>query len=235
MKRANRLLIGVSLVIAIAALAVLSMRWGIASLDLWKARQAMQQMRTEQMTLDARIELVQTALARLDKADSYNPGNPDVMDQRGQFYYWQAMNTTSAGHDRGEMLEKVVGQYRQSLAIRPMWPYTWANLVVAKADWGIFDQEFRRAVRRTVELGPWEPRVQLLLIKVDFAEQGRIDRRSRNLIDGILQNAILNQPLAVINLAARWRQLPRVCSQFEDEALLSQCRRKGWTPDREEE
>ena len=116
-----------------------------------------------------------------------------------------------------------------------MWPYTWANLVVAKADWGIFDQEFRRAVRRTVELGPWEPRVQLLLIKVDFAEQGRIDRRSRELIDGILQNAILNQPLAVINLAARWRQLSRVCSQFEDEALLLQCRRKGWTPDREEE
>ena len=168
--------------------------------------------------------------ARLDRAMLLDPRNPDILDQHGQYLYWQAMNLADAGFERGELLEQAVAQYRQALTIRPLWPYTWANLVVAKAEWGIFDQEFRHAVRRTIETGPWEPRVQLQLIRVDFAEQNRIDRRSRERIDGMLQSAVLVQPEAVVNLALRWRQLPRVCPLIEEEKLLERCRRGGWQP-----
>jgi tetratricopeptide (TPR) repeat protein len=230
LKLRNRLQVGIPLVIFLAVLAVFVTRWGMASLNLWKARTIMQQIRTTGLVLEERRFLAQVALKRLNEAQRLDPGNPDILDQLGQFLYWQAMNEANAGTERTARLQQAVDQYRKSLRIRPLWPYTWANLVVAKAEWGIFDGEFRNAVRRTVETGPWEPRVQLQLIRVDFAEQERIDRNSRDLIDIMLQRAIQTRPEAVLDLAARWRQLPRSCSRFSDEEIPTYCKKRGRQP-----
>lgn len=224
MKRRNRLLIGIPLLGVLALVAVVAMRWGLASLDLWKARQLMQQVHTGGLAPEANIDLVQAAFRYLDEAQRFDSNNPDIFDQRGQFLYWQAINTAEAGSARFGLLEQALEQYRASLRLRPMWPYTWANLVVAKAESGVFDKEFRNAVRRTAETGPWEPRVQLQMIRVDFAEQERIDQRSRATIDTLLQGAVKIQPLAVLQIAARWQQLPRVCGLFEDTSLPPQCK-----------
>ena len=119
--------------------------------------------------------------------------------------------------------------------MRPMWPYFWANLVVAKSEWGIFDQEFRKAVKRTVETGPWEPRIQLMLIRVDFIEQQRLDRRSRDRIDEMLKRALQVQPREVLSLASDLGQVIRVCDMPEAESLESRCLRLGWTKEGQEE
>ncbi|MBT8061602.1 MAG: hypothetical protein KJO85_02900, partial [Gammaproteobacteria bacterium] len=115
-----------------------------------------------------------------------------------------------------------------ALKVRPGWPYFWANLAVAKAERGIFDGEFRKAIRRTVETGPWEPRVQLQLIQVDFIEQQRLDRRSRQYIEQMLGNALQTQPLKVFDLASDLEQLARLCTMNEASVLASQCRTAGY-------
>ena len=133
MRRRERQMIGILLLIMLALLAVVVLRWGVASLDLWRARTIMKQVQTGGLTLTERQALVQTAMERLDQARKYDPGNPDILDQHGQFLYWQAMYTADVGSERAALLKQATEQYRASLHVRPLWPYTWGNLVVAKA------------------------------------------------------------------------------------------------------
>ncbi|MFT5768405.1 MAG: hypothetical protein ACI9H8_000362 [Lysobacterales bacterium] len=215
--------IGVPLVIMLAAMAVFSLRWGFASLDLWRATELIAQLQVAEYSVDSKIPLLERGLRHLDHAQQLGGDNPDIFDKRGQFYYWQAMNLADAGEERGVLLEQAAEQYREALKMRPLWPYFWANLAVAKAEWGIFDPEFRKAIKRTVETGPWEPRVQMMLIRVDFIEQQRLDRRSRERINEMLERAMQIQPRNVLALASDLGQLPRVCGMIEQEKRNWQC------------
>ena len=223
MKRRQRRFIGIPLVIVLTALAVFSLRWGLASLDLWRATEIMHQLISSEAPMRSKSVLLEQGMQRLDHAQKFGGDHPDLFDKRGQFYHWQAMNLAVVGRDRSELLSLASEQYREALKMRPLWPYFWANLVVAKAEWGIFDQEFRQAVRRTVETGPWEPRVQLQLIRVDFIEQQHLDRRSRERIDEMLQRAMQIQPTKVLELARDLGQLQRVCGLIEKGQRNWQC------------
>jgi len=229
MKRSTRLKIGLPLVLLFITLGTFSLRWGLASLDLWRATETMKLLVSADGSIQSKVALLAQGMTQLDRAQELGGDNPDLFDKRGQFYYWQALNLANVGRQRGALLEQASEQYREALKMRPLWPYFWANLVVAKAEWGIFDQEFRKAVRRTVETGPWEPRVQLMLIRVDFIEQQRLDRRSRERIDEMLKRAVQIQPREVLRLASSLSQLPRVCAMPEAEHLQTQCQRLGWT------
>jgi hypothetical protein len=223
LNRKSRPYVGIPLIILLVVLAVYSMRWGIASLDLWRATKVMEKLASNDIPLQSKVELLEQGMKQLDHAQKFGGNHPDLFDKRGQFYYWQALNLAEVGEERGELLSQASEQYREALKMRPLWPYFWANLVVAKAEWGIFDQEFRKAVRRTVETGPWEPRVQLMLIRVDFIEQHRLDRRSRERIEVMLQRALQVQPQAVISLATELSQMPRVCGMFKQDSEPRQC------------
>ncbi|MBA4383014.1 MAG: hypothetical protein C0406_10655, partial [Sideroxydans sp.] len=52
-----------------------------------------------------------------------------------------------------------------TLALSPASPYRWTQLLLLKRDLAEFDAEFRYALHRAVELGPWEP--SLLLAQAD--------------------------------------------------------------------
>jgi hypothetical protein len=222
-KHRHRKRVGIPLVIILLALGAWSLSWGVASLYLWRAAEALQLLDSESIPVNDKLELLTTINEHLDRAQRYGGNHPDLHDRRGQALFWQAVNLAEAGEPRGELLARAAEQYREALKLRPLWPYFWANLVVAKAEWGIFDQEFRQAVRRTVETGPFEPRVQLQLIRVDFIEQERLDRRSRAHIEEMLQRAMQTQPSRVLALAKDLNQLPRVCGMIPEELRNWQC------------
>ncbi len=230
MPRRQRYLLGLALALALALLAVMALRWGLAGVAVWRASESLRDLHASERDEPAQRDLVLHGMAQLERAERLAGRQPDVPGLRGRLYYWQAMNLASAGLERGALLDRAVAQYRQALALRPAWPYFWSNLAVAKAERGAFDPEFRRAVRRAVETGPWEPEIQLQLLRVDFLEQERIDRRSRERIDGMLDRALVIQPGEVMALAATFNQLPRVCARAVDERLLLRCRQLGWRP-----
>ncbi len=229
MRKDDRLKIGIPLVIALVALAVYSLAWGLASLDFWRATQIMAQLDSDEAPIEAKRELLARGMQHLDNAQRLGGDHPDLFGQRGQLLFWQALHLSQAGKDRSALLSQASEQYRKALAMRPLWPYFWANLVVAKAEWGIFDLEFRKALRRTVETGPWEPRIQLQLIRLDFIEQHRLDPQSREHIDGMLIRALQTQPAAVLGLAVDLGKVPRVCGMSEAEHLIQQCEGLGWS------
>lgn len=229
MRRRNRYLLGLPVIALLCTLAIVSIRWGMASLDLWRAAEILEQLELPDVPLDSKRALLQRGFGHIASARSLGGGHADAYDRQGQFLYWQAMNLADDWEARNRLLDEAAEQYRQALKVRPTWPYFWANLVVAKAERGIFDGEFRKAVRRTVETGPWEPRVQLQLARVDFLEQQRLDRRSREYIDQVIRNALKTQPLKVYRLAADLQQLPRICAMAGAEVLQNHCASAGLT------
>lgn len=228
MKSRKRYLVAIPLMALLLLLGIVSLRWGFSSLDLWRAGEILEQLERHDISLDDKQSLLMRGYQHIASARSLGGGHADAYDRQGQFLYWQAMNLAEDWDERNRLLDEASEQYREALKVRPTWPYFWANLVVARAERGIFDGEFRKAVRRTVETGPWEPRVQLQLIRVDFIEQQRLDLRSRERIDDLLKRALRTQPLQVFRLADELEQLPRLCRMPEAEILANQCSAAGF-------
>lgn len=220
----RRWLIATPLIIMVAAIGVLSFRWGLASLETLEAsRTSARLLRSVRPNEQARAQ-VQRAMDHLDRAHDLRGRHPEQSDLRGQLLHWEAVRFASAGRERGEALATAAGHYRDAIAQRPAWPYYWANLAVAKSEWGIFDEEFARAVERATATGPWEPRVQLQLIRMDFVEGDRLDEQTRQRIDGLLHNAVRIQPARVMALADHPSQVARICALLEDRLFERQCR-----------
>ena len=57
-------------------------------------------------------------------------------------------------------LERALGYYRQALALRPAWPYTWVDIAQLKITRQRIDAEFALAMQRALTLGPWQKAVQ---------------------------------------------------------------------------
>lgn len=222
----RRLIVGIPLLLAVAAVAVFGMRWGLGSLELWRASQAFDALPdsapSEPEAVSAAFERVR---GHLDRARALRGDHPDQLDLEGRLFYREALILAPLGAERFALLDAAIDRYRAALLERPAWPYFWANLAVAKAERGIFDGEFRRALRRAVETGPWERPVQLEVIRIDFTEQRRIDRQSRRLVDEVIERALRIQPNEVLRLARQFGQLPRVCGLATDERLQARCAR----------
>ena len=57
-------------------------------------------------------------------------------------------------------LDRALGYYRQALALRPAWPYAWADVALLKITQQRIDAEFAHALQRALTLGPWQTSVQ---------------------------------------------------------------------------
>jgi hypothetical protein len=72
---------------------------------------------------------------------------------------------SSDAMQRQQILRGGLHEIRVALALSPASPYHWTYLLILKRDLGEFDAEFRHALRRAVETGPWEP--TLLVAQAD--------------------------------------------------------------------
>ena len=100
---------------------------------------------------------VEDAEARIRLALDAFPKNPDYLDLAGQLRELHAGRPGTVGAERSALLHQAADYYRQAVAVRPLWPYSWANLLGAKSRLGAADAELRLALARSAELGPWEP------------------------------------------------------------------------------
>jgi tetratricopeptide (TPR) repeat protein len=220
--------LGLPLVLLCLLVGVAGLRWGMANLEQWQAWRLLKGLEAGQAGLPGTAERQQLASAheRLDRAERLRGQHPEQFNLRGRLYHWEAINLDEVGGERSERLARAIEHYRQALAMRPNWPYFWANLTLAKAERGVFDREFRHALERAIDTGPWEPRLQLALIRMDFIEGSRIDRRSRERIDGQIRRALQINPSAVLRLATEFGQMDRVCAWAEDARVRNRCARE---------
>ena len=155
-------------------------------------------------TFEASEGHIKTALRRL-------PNNPDYLDFAGRLLIIKAGQPGVVGAERRELLESAADNFRQSLAIRPLWPYGWVNLLAAKDKLGQVDMEFNYALRRAAETGPWESRVQLQLIDSGLRRWSRLARAEQALVRQQVSSALKVQPRQVFAVIKNYGRPDLIC------------------------
>lgn len=134
-----------------------------------------------------------SALAHLDRALAFRGADADVLDLASRLRHLQATRPGVAGAERRRLLQAAAHDQRRALALKPLWPYGWAELLQIKADLGEIDGEFRRALRRSTDLGPGEPPVQLAVLDGGLRHWPRLGASDQEVILVTLDRALRMQ------------------------------------------
>lgn len=163
-------------------------------------------------------EKLERASSHLNKALKHFPGNPDYLDFSGHLDVIRTDLPGVVGSERRKLLESAATSYRSALAVRPLWPYSWANLLAVKDKLGQVDSEFSLAINRSVETGPWEPRVQLQVIRTGLRYWALLKVAERSLVQEKVQDALKIQPRKVFVMVKNYGRPDLLCG-FETEQL----------------
>ena len=159
--------------------------------------------------VEASHEHINIALLRL-------PNNPDYLDFEGRLLILKSSQPGVMGGEQRALLEAAAENFRQALNVRPLWPYSWVNLLSAKDKLGQVDREFNQALNRSAELGPWEPRVQLLVLISGLRRWEKLGEQERGLVLGTLRGALKTQPREAFEIIRSYGRADLVC---EDTAV----------------
>lgn len=141
------------------------------------------------------------------------PNNPDYLDFAGRLKILQVGQVGVMGAERRELLESAAGDFRQALTVRPLWPYSWVNLLSVKDKLGQVDGEFNMALTRCAELGPWEPRVQLQVVDSGLRYWSRLGGAERQLVQQKVLDALKVQPRNVFAIVKDYGRADLVCGK----------------------
>jgi hypothetical protein len=155
---------------------------------------------------------VEAAVLRVENAMRFFPNQPDYLDLAGQLQELKAIQSGVVGTERRDLLHSAADFYRRALSVRPLWPYSWANLLGVKDRLGEVDSEFRLAISRSVETGPWEPRVQMQVISSGLRYWDQLGGSSRELVRGKVVDALKVQPREVFEMVRDFGRADLVCS-----------------------
>ena len=157
-----------------------------------------------QAGFDSADQHLQRALARF-------PDKPDYRDLSGRLKELQAGQPGMVGGNRRELLQAAAQDYLQALAVRPLWPYSWANLLGVKSGLNEVDAEFRLALIRSVETGPWEPRVQIQVLESGLKHWDSLGKGDRALVQRQLAAAVTVQPRLVFERVRQFGRADLLC------------------------
>ena len=147
---------------------------------------------------------VNTALRRF-------PGNPDFLDFAGGLLTLKASQPGVLGTEQRVLLESAATNFRQALTVRPLWPYTWANLLYTKDKLGQVDLEFTKALNRSAELGPWEPRVQMQVVESGLRNWSKLGSAERAVVQQKVLDALRKQPRGVFTVVKNYGRPDLIC------------------------
>lgn len=156
---------------------------------------------------------IDQAAGRVEQALARLPANPAYLDLAGHLHGLRAAQPGVVGEQRRQALQASAQHYRQALAARPLWPYGWANLLAVKDQLGEADNEFDQALNRAAATGPWEPRVQLQVVRSGVRYWDALGQPERRLVEQTMRDALSVQPREAFEIARLYARPDLVCDQ----------------------
>ena len=145
------------------------------------------------------------------------PSDPAIFEILGVLHARRAASS--------EFLTYARDYYIQSLSLRPTSPYTWTNFAETKYLLGETGQLFERALGTAIDLGPWEPLVQLPVIDVGLAVYGEVPVALRTQIDSIVSFGMRRNSLEILQIARRRGRLDVACRYASASPRLTDAQR----------
>ncbi len=137
---------------------------------------------------------------QLVRAAGDESDNAQLQDDIAYLYVFRAQNMVDVpelAELRQSLFAEAANYYRRSARLRPMFPYGWANLALAKHYSGAADEELWDSFDRALAYGRNEPTVQHMLAEVAFARWSTLDpQRAAAITDLVAETPEpLRQPL----------------------------------------
>jgi hypothetical protein len=159
---------------------------------------------------------LQESVTSLIEALELTPQDPTLIEHLGVALELRARASRPGSDMRRLALAASLSYFRKAAALRPSSPYTWANILLAKYRLGQIDEEFARALRNALALGPWEPAVQLIAAEAALGTWDSLDSGLRASAGQNLQRAALRQSGALARLATDPRRAELLCAALLD-------------------
>lgn len=155
---------------------------------------------------------LQEAIATLIDTLGLTPEDPTLREHMGIAHELRASASPPGSLSARLNLAQSLEYFRQSAALRPTSPYTWANILLAKYRLGQFDDEYFDAMRNALTFGPWEPAVQLIVADAALGAWDRLDEDLRARATENLRRATLRQSDGLARIASFHRRLDLICA-----------------------
>lgn len=126
-------------------------------------------------------------------SERYPVANGEYLDRLGRVSLWQPGVPAHAAELRAQR-QDALAAFRQSLAARPGWPWTWVRLAHAKLALGQLDEEFDLALRRASALGHGRPEVNRDLAGLGLYAWPALDIGQRTLTLEAARRAVVHSP-----------------------------------------
>lgn len=129
----------------------------------------------------SRVSNISSALAW---AQRFAPDNPEPLMEQARLSLLRASTPGLVESVRMDILSAGLDPLRRALALRPASPYSWALLLQLKQGLGQYDAEFRRAMERTVTLGPWETGLHPIVLDAGLRAWSSLPEAEREMVKG---------------------------------------------------
>ena len=208
-------------------LCVFCARWGFADILVAEAlsTQALLQAKATRAGEAVDAKEAREVVASLLRAQHIDPGNPTTAEHLGGAYTIDLQDKREAGPKNAltRQWPQAFEQYSRAVVLRPTSPYSWANRAWTKYYLGQIDRDLYVALQNAINLGPWEPEVQFVVVDLGFAlwEEMPVDLRPQVL--ALAQNGVRRYGSQIIAIAQKRGHLADVC-KFEKLASLPACK-----------
>jgi polysaccharide biosynthesis protein VpsP len=216
----------VMLLILIVLLSVLILfigKLGLADIYAHKSYSTLKKWQLAPFTMsDREWNAIQTSL---EKAHHYDPENPEIMMAAGLAHEGRfAFSAVELPEARPARLI-ALAYYRESVKLRPTWPYGWVDLALVKYRLGEIDDEFYNALNTSAELGPWEPGVQKVIIDIGLHGWSLMNEDAHTLVLNTIKNAAVHSNKghvnSIIEQLKRYNILYYACHTVGDDPYIS--------------
>ena len=171
------------------------------------------------------LESLLVVRRELLRAQALAPESPAVLESLGVLHSRRATNADFVLYARD--------YFERSLGLRPVSPYTWANLAQALYLLGQIGPELETALVRATFYGPWEPEVQHVVADVGLAIWSEANPATRAAVARMLDFGMRRNPLEFLQISQRRGRLDLACAHVEgnprvqDPKWLPLCREKS--------
>ena len=112
----------------------------------------------------------------------YPGSNANYYDRLGRVWEWKQFQHASGDKRASESRQHALEAYRESVATRPLWPYTWLSLAYTKTRLLEIDEEFYDALHRSIALGPWRIKTNRWVADMGLLTWHELDSPTQDLV-----------------------------------------------------
>ncbi|MAY43403.1 MULTISPECIES: hypothetical protein [unclassified Neptuniibacter] len=206
-----------SLLIALCVIAsYVVISWGVGDMYGYKVRYALDDWQTqEELPL---LGQVNSALANVDEALSWEGSNPEYIELKGRLLYYRAL-VNGLDKDSLSDLREAKKLHLRAIELRPNWPYSWANLVLMKSYLKEFDDDYDKALSRAVRYGPWEQSVHLTLSHAAALSWVSLSLEQKHVFAKNVERALVRNSNNIRATLDAYKKRAAICAYLKRDAL----------------